>query len=161
MLITGTILEVAPPNYQDNYGNHYQNITLQTQAGPVLGRKASKTPYGVHDINKTVSWECEEKTNSRGPYNKFTTPQDPKYAQPVQPYAGQAAQALPATPQPANSAKDELIVSQVVYKGMIELECAGKLARTEYETRFVDDVKLILHGKDPRNVPDFPGEAAY
>lgn len=50
----------------------------------MIGRKASKTPYGVNDINKQVSWECEPKTNSRGPYNKFTMPQDPKYAQPQQ-----------------------------------------------------------------------------
>lgn len=89
MIIQGTILKIDPPDYTDNYGNQYQNITVQTQAGPVLGRKASKTPYGVQDINRQVSWECEQKTNNRGTYNKFTKPQDPQYAQPAPPQTAQ------------------------------------------------------------------------
>ena len=81
MLISGTISQVTPPDYQDNYNNHYQNITVQTANGPVQGRKASKQPYGTNDVGRQVEWECEQKTNNRGPYNKFTKPQDPQYAQ--------------------------------------------------------------------------------
>lgn len=102
MLITGTILQISPPDFTDNYGNHHQNITIQTQNGPVIGRKGSKTPYAVQDLNKQVSWECEQKTNSRGAYNKFTMPQDPKYAQtaPQQPQqAAQQAVQQPNVPQ--------------------------------------------------------------
>lgn len=99
MLIQGTILKVDPPDYQDNYGNHYQNITVQTAAGPIIGRKASKTPYGVNDINRQVEWNCEQKTNNRGPYNKFTKPQDPQYAQQGQGQPQQAVGQLNAAPQ--------------------------------------------------------------
>lgn len=82
MLITGTIAKADPPDFRDQYGNQYQNITIQTITGPVLGRKASKTPYAVQDIGRQVEWECTQQTSSRGPYNKFTKPQDPQYAQP-------------------------------------------------------------------------------
>lgn len=92
MLITGPIAKVEPPDFRDQYGNSYQNITIQTVSGPVLGRKASKTPYAVQDIGRQVSWDCNQQTSSRGPYNKFTKPQDPQYVQPGAQQGQQAPQ---------------------------------------------------------------------
>ena len=116
MQITGTILQVEPPDYTDNYGNQYQNITLQTQSGPVIGRKGSKTPYGVHDINRQVTWECEQKTNSRGTYNQFKTPQDPQYAQPQ---AAQGSQQAAGQPYASPSHKDGVIKRLALLKAVM------------------------------------------
>lgn len=122
MQITGTILQVTPPDYTDNYGNQYQNITIQTQAGPVIGRKGSKTPYGVHDVNKQVTWECEQKTNSRGTYNQFRMPQDPQYAQPQQgqpPQPQQAPQQAAGQPYSSPSHKDGVIKRLAILKAIM------------------------------------------
>lgn len=117
MLIQGTIQSVAPPDYQDNYQNHYQNIVVDTASGPIQGRKASKQAYGPNDVGRQVEWECEAKSNSRGPYNKFTKPQDPQYQNQQQgsPQPQQGYQQ--AAPQP--NGKDIIITRLAVLKGVL------------------------------------------
>ena len=164
MLITGTILKVEPPDYTDNYGNQYQTITIQTQAGPMIGRKASKTPYGVQDINKQVSWECEQKTNNRGPYNKFTKPQDPQYAQPQQ--AQQATPQAAGQPYASPSHKDGVIKRLALLKAVmpeIPLDMIGdylKAADNYAETaQWVLSPNMLPPGR-PVDI-DNPGEAPF
>lgn len=147
MQITGTILKVEPPDYTDNYGNQYQNITVQTAAGPVIGRKASKTPYGVQDINKQVSWECEAKTNNRGAYNKFTKPQDPQYAQPGTPQGyQQPSQPSQAAQRPNASPQGQDRTVGMVRHGVICAMIAGNCVNYDYA---IELTNFIMTGQVP------------
>lgn len=152
MLIQGTILKVDPPDYTDNYGNQYQTITIQTAAGPVIGRKASKIPYGVQDINRQVSWECEQKTNNRGAYNKFTKPQDPQYTQPDTPQGQQgpqqAAQRTQANGQPN---WDAIAEGKVRCNVICAIMSAGSAPEPTYVNKWV---KYIMTGQfPPEDIP--------
>lgn len=156
MLITGTILQVEPPDYKDNYGNQYQNITIQTQAGPMIGRKGSKTPYGTHDINRQVSWECEQKTNSRGQYNQFKIPQDPKYAQPAPSQPQQGAQQPLPQPNARNKANGQPDWDAIAEgKVRCNVICAIMSAGSDPDAVYVNKwVKYIMTGQfPPQDIP--------
>ncbi len=162
MLIEGTISAVTPPDYRDNYGNEYQNITVDTANGPVLGRKGSKTSYAVHDIGKQVKWECETATNARGTYNKFKMPQDPNYAQNQQAYPSQHKTPQPAPPQAPQSsqqpaqqpnAREDCIIRQACLKAVfsaaeIPLDMIG-----EYLTTAVNYAKTGQWQLSPNALP--------
>jgi hypothetical protein len=111
-LIQGQLSEVTPPDFKDNYGNSYQNITVNTQSGPIQGRKASKQPYGIHDVGREVKWECEAASNSRGPYNKFKTPPDPRYQQQA-PQAATGQGSPPQNPRRSNAPQCEDVPGKV------------------------------------------------
>jgi len=71
MLIKGTISVVNPPDYADNYGNQYQNITVDTIQGQITGRIGCKKSYTNADIGQQGQWDTEQATSPQGPYNKF------------------------------------------------------------------------------------------
>lgn len=158
MIITGMVTDVRKPHSTDKWGNQYQYVTVNSPAGPIIGVKASKEVLTQNFIGQEVEWECESAKDNQGrTYNKFKRPQQQGYQQPPQ-----APPQAPAQPMSQNlgqsTPKDQLIVNQVVYKALVELEVAGQLSRSEYSTRFEDDVNLIMFGKDPRNIPDMdPG----
>lgn len=80
-LIQGEIIAIMPPNFSDNWGNQYQDVTVRTAQGDISGQKASKQALTENDIGAQVEWNCEVKQDRRGQnYNKFTKPQDPQYA---------------------------------------------------------------------------------
>lgn len=79
-LIQGQITAIMPPNFTDQWGNKYQDVTVQTAQGDISGQKASKTALTQQDIGTQIEWNLEVKQNTRNQnYNKFTKPQDPQY----------------------------------------------------------------------------------
>ncbi len=79
-LIQGQIVAIMPPNFTDQWGNQYQDVTVRTAQGDIVGQKASKTALTENDVGAQVEWNIEVKQNQRNQnYNKFTKPQDPQY----------------------------------------------------------------------------------
>ena len=165
MIIQGMVTDVKPPHDSDQYGNVYQWVTVNTQAGPIIGVKASKKELTQKFIGQNIEWILETANDNNNTYNKFKRPPKPgpygpqnQTTQYAPPQAQQGVQQAAQQAIPHNNStitpKDRLIVNQVVYKALIELEVSGELERAEYSTRFEDDVNLILYGKDPRNIPD-------
>ena len=86
MIISGTIIAVEKPDYTDpQYGNQYQNITIETRDGEITGRIGCKKPYTKQDQLSKGQWELEVKTNAQGEYNRLKK----YYAQPYTPPQGQ------------------------------------------------------------------------
>ena len=80
-LIQGEITAIMPPNFTDQWGNHYQDVTVRTAQGDISGQKASRTALTQQNIGNQVEWNCEVKQDkNQQNYNKFTKPQDPQYA---------------------------------------------------------------------------------
>ncbi len=104
MLVQGQIIAITPPDYTNNFGVQYQNITVQTVQGPVEGRIGTKKPYTAQNINQQGQWDCEAASNNQGTYNKFKKHYD-------KPYQGQqGTQQAPQTTnpqQPAPQGKNE------------------------------------------------------
>lgn len=89
MLIQGPIIALTPPDYTNQFGVQYQNITIQTVQGPVEGRIGTKKPYTAQDINQQGQWDCEAASNNQGTYNKLKKHYD-------KPYQGQQPSSQPA-----------------------------------------------------------------
>ena len=159
MLIEGTISQVTPPDFRDNYNNQYQNITVDTVNGPIVGRKGSKTPYAVQDIGKQVKWECEQASNSRGPYNKFKMPQDPNY--PQQPYATQSVPqapqgSLPAAGQPNASNQGQDRAEGMVRHGVVCAMITGNCVNYTYA---IELTNFIMTGQIPPTANPAPPDS--
>lgn len=103
-----------PPNFTDQWGNKYQDVTVQTATGNVSGQKASKNELTQNDINSQVEWECEVKQDKRGQnYNRFTKPQDPQYASQNR---SQSPQNAPQSTNAPTYSKDTSIERQCAFK---------------------------------------------
>ena len=144
MLVEGTISAVTPPDFRDNYGNQYQNITIDTVNGPIVGRKGSKTPYAAHDIGKQVKWECEQASNSRGPYNKFKMPQDPNYPQQGYQQAEQGSQQPAGQPNASPQGQDKAV--GMVRHGVICAMITGNCVNYTYA---IELTNFIMTGQIP------------
>jgi hypothetical protein len=101
MHITGTIAQVGNVDSQDNNGNQYQWLTINTAQGPVSGRKGSKTAFTPNDVGKQVEFEVIQKSGQKGPYNYFKKP--------PQQGGGQ---------QGGNKSTEECIIRQCAFKSM-------------------------------------------
>ncbi|MCK5016922.1 MAG: hypothetical protein KAS32_07600 [Candidatus Peribacteraceae bacterium] len=95
MLVQGQIIAINPPNYQDQWGNQYQNIVVRTISGDVTGRIATKKPYTAQNLNQNGQFDCEEAQNNQGTYYKFKKHYDTPYQQ--------RGQSTPQNPQQAPS----------------------------------------------------------
>ena len=88
MIISGTIIQVFPPDYTDpKWHNQYQNIVIDTVNGDMTGRIGCKKPYTEQDIGLQGQWECTQDKNEQGAYNKFKkfNPQYPDRTAPQKP----------------------------------------------------------------------------
>ena len=167
-LIQGEIVAIMPPNFSDSWGNQYQDVTVRTVSGDILGQKASKTALTENDVGAQVEWNIEVKQNSKKQnYNKFTKPKDPQYTSQDTPQNQQQgvqkpAQATkapqgnqPAYLQPNQGNKDpdwDAIAEGKVRHGVV---CAYISARFKPEIKEVERwVKYIITGIDPDTVPD-------
>lgn len=121
MLVQGQIVAIMPPDYSDNYGNQYQNITVRTAQGDIQGRKASKQALTQNDINTQVEWNCEQAQSKRGAYNKFTKPQDPQYASQNQQQGVQQPAQRTNAPISAPNNRDASICRQTAGKVAAEI----------------------------------------
>jgi hypothetical protein len=174
MLVQGQIIAIIPPDYSDNYGNQYQNITVRTAQGDIQGRKASKQALTENDINRQVEWNCEQAQSRRGVYNKFTKLQDPQYASQNQQQGTQQARQGTNAPQSApHSNRDASICRQTAGKVAAEILAssgADSIGQTPNETAalLVSVAKPIaewfLTGKEPmvasqyKTNPDYVGD---
>lgn len=102
MLVQGQVTDIKPPHNTDKWGNQYQWVTVNTQAGPIIGVKASKNELTQNFIGQNVEWDCIQEQGNEGTYNKFKRPpqQNQSYGS-QQPQQGtqQAAQQPNASPQ--------------------------------------------------------------
>ena len=148
-LVQGEIVAIMPPNFTDNWGNQYQDVTVRTAQGDISGQKASKQVLTENDIGAQVSWNCEPKQNSRGQnYNKFTKPQDSQYA----PQGGvtRTQQARGGTNAPKARDYDAenrgkirtQFVKAAIIAGTLKCQCFGDvLTLTEFAMTGIDPAK--------------------
>lgn len=162
MLIQGPIEAINPPDFTDQYGNQYQNITVSTAAGPVTGRIGSKKPYTAQDIGRAGQWDSEQKQGKQGAYNRFKRHYDT-------PYQGQQ-QGQQAPQQPTQRPNAPQGASRDARSTSIERQCAFKAACMKYQGLDITDsevVKLaragqyfIETGNNLADVPDYPDEGS-
>lgn len=117
MLISGTIQSVTPPDYRNNFGVQYQNITIDTVNGPVIGRIGKKQPYTQQNIGHQDQWDMEQAQGPQGPYNKLKKHYD-------QPYQGGSQGAPQGTPQATGQAQAPdnrgiYIIRQAILKAVL------------------------------------------
>ena len=108
MLISGTISQVTPPDYTNQFNVQYQNITIQTSNGPVQGRVGKKQPYTQADLNTADQWDMETATANGKSYNKLKKHYD-------QPYQGQQAPQQ-APPKPLGTRNHAIITQRTGVK---------------------------------------------
>jgi len=147
MLIQGTVLEVTNPDYQNNFGVQYQNITIQTVQGQIQGRIGTKKPYTVQDIGQQGQWDCEQAQNKQGSYNKFKKHYD-------NPYQGQQAtqQGTGGTnskPRDYDAENRGKVRTQFIKAAII----AGTLKCQSYED-VLTLTEFAMYGIDPSKAPE-------
>lgn len=146
-MLIGTIQNVTPPDHQDQYGNHYQNITIIDGAGmPHQGRIASKTPYTQQDVGKQGQWDVEQKQSSQGPYQKFKRHYDKPYGVQQGSYQG------PQGPQHAAErpkGEDMVRIRSMADSYVKDMLIADKVQKVEYWSEVVNHVAFITTGTLP------------
>ena len=160
MLIQGPIIAITPPDYTNQFGVQYQNITIQTVQGPVEGRIGTKKPYTEQDINQQGQWDCEISSNNQGAYNKFKKHFNKPYQGQVAPQNPQQAPSQPAQgtnyQQPATQGKKEpdwdAIAEGKVRHGILCAMLQGGIS-VDYPEVLRHTV-FVMTGIDPDSVPD-------
>lgn len=161
MIIEGTLQKIDAPHFSDNYNNKWQRLVVATAAGSIEGLKASKTPYDiVHDVNKVVKFELEQKQGKKGPYNKFTLPQDPRYAVPQPQQGPSQAAGRPNAPQGEDKAVG-MVRHGVVCAAIqsMQIDCKT-ISDCNYWTEYIMTGKAPLPPQNQGFVPptDYPQE---
>ena len=148
MLVQGPIISIEPPDYTDDYGNHYQNIVVRTVSGDIKGRIGTKKPYTEQNLQQQGQWDCEAKEGGQGLYNKFKKHYD-------KPYQGQQAPSQPAqatneqqsAPQgkkePDWDAKDLRMARMNALTNSTRLICLIAETNKEYTENPTDDPTLL------------------
>lgn len=147
-LIQGEIITIMPTNFRDDWGNHYQDVTVRTAQGDISGQKASKNELTQNDIGTQVNWECEVKQDRRSQdYNKFTKPQDPQYGSQGSSQRPQSNAQRPNAPQVRNyeaenrgKVRTQFIKAAIISKQMTCQSHQDVLMLTEF----------AMSGKEPQ-----------
>ncbi|GAH33723.1 unnamed protein product [marine sediment metagenome] len=165
MLVQGQIIAIMPPNFQDSWGNQYQDVTVRTAQGDITGQKASKMALTENDVGNQVVWNCDVKQNSRGQdYNKFIKLQDPQYASQGSPQRPQSSTQRPNTPQTRNYDAENRgkvrtqFIKAAIIAGTLKCNCWDDvLTLTEFAMTGIDPTKAKSPFKtNPNYVGDDP-----
>jgi hypothetical protein len=146
MLIQGTIKSIQPPDYSDNYGNQYQNITIQTIAGPITGRIARKNPYGQTDIGQQGQWDCTQEQSQRGPYNRLKIHRDQGY--------GQNTNQLPQNRSQSNDNKKD-VDWDAISRGKVRHGVVCAYIQSQRQMPNIDDIEWWVNYIMTGNNPDY------
>jgi hypothetical protein len=159
MVIQGTVIDVKPPHFTDDYGNAHQWVTVTTAAGPVVGVKASKKELSANFVNQQVQWDMVTMKDGQGqPYNKFKRPPQnfQQQAQQVQTAINQGRQAPQQAAQRPNAPDWDAIAEGKVRHGIV---CAYLAAGAEPEIAMCEYWKAyIMTGKAPPPPGQVPNE---
>ena len=163
MLVQGQIIAIDPPNYQDQWGNKYQNIVVRTVSGDVTGRIATKKPYTAHNLNQNGQFDCEEAQNNQGTYYKFKKHYDTPYQQRGQSAPQNTQQAPPQPAQATNAPYNAPQVKQRDYDAENRGKCRTQfikagIASNQLKCQTLQDIlnwtEFAMLGIDPSKVPN-------
>jgi len=139
MLIQGMVTDVKPPHSTDKWNNQYQYVTVNTQAGPIIGIKASKQQLTQNFIGQNVEWDCITETNQGQTYNKFKRPPQQQTGTPQ----GQQAPQQPAQRAQGGQPDWDAIAEGKIRHGVVcaaiqslQIECKG-IQEANYWTEYI------------------------
>lgn len=143
-MLTGNITSVQAPDYKDNYGNSYQNITVTDANGqPTRGRIASKIPYTLEDVGSQGQWDVEQKQNNQGSYLRFKRHTDYQGGQ----YPPQSTSQRPQQPRGGTNDSDMVRIRSMALAYAKDLVVASKIDYAVLPTAANEFTAYIMTGR--------------